>query len=92
MEDVKRNTCGRLPHASAAVQEPVEGAVEDDEERHDGRREPKASARHGRDEQRRRPGPHAVAPAEVQTRYLQRFNLLSEAAGFAPSDAAFDTE
>jgi hypothetical protein len=32
-------------------------------------------------------------PASVaQARYVQRFHLLSEAAGFSPASAAFDTE
>jgi 5'-deoxynucleotidase YfbR-like HD superfamily hydrolase len=30
--------------------------------------------------------------AQAQTRYVQRFHLLSEAAGFAPAPAAFETE
>ena len=35
-----------------------------------------------------------LAPAQAQTRYIQRYNVLSEAAGFATTakDAAFDTE
>lgn len=34
-----------------------------------------------------------LAPAQAQARYIQRYHVLSEAAGFAgPSDAAFDTE
>jgi len=31
-------------------------------------------------------------PALAQTRYVQRFQLLSEAAGFSPAPAAFETE
>ena len=31
-------------------------------------------------------------PAEAQARYLERFRILSESAGLAPSQAAFDTE
>jgi len=35
-----------------------------------------------------------LAPAQAQSRYIQRYNVLSEAAGFATgaADAAFDTE
>ena len=34
-----------------------------------------------------------LPPAQAQARYVERFNLLSEAAGYAPSGgAAFDTE
>jgi uncharacterized protein len=34
-----------------------------------------------------------LSPAQAQTRYIQRYHVLSEAAGFAgPADAAFDTE
>lgn len=35
-----------------------------------------------------------LAPGQAQTRYIQRYNVLSEAAGFATAhpDAAFDTE
>ena len=34
-----------------------------------------------------------LSPAQAQTRYIQRYHVLSEAAGFAGSpDAAFDTE
>jgi 5'-deoxynucleotidase YfbR-like HD superfamily hydrolase len=33
-----------------------------------------------------------VAPAGAQARYLERFHILAEAAGLAPSQAAFDTE
>jgi uncharacterized protein len=33
-----------------------------------------------------------LAPGEAQDRYLQRFHVLSEGAGFAPVAAAFDTE
>ena len=33
-----------------------------------------------------------LPPAQAQARYLQRYHILSEAAGFAPVDAAFDTE
>lgn len=34
-----------------------------------------------------------LAPAQAQARYIQRYHVLSEAAGFAgPPDAAFDTE
>jgi 5'-deoxynucleotidase YfbR-like HD superfamily hydrolase len=33
-----------------------------------------------------------LAPAQAQARYVQRFHLLSEAAGFARTAAAFDTE
>jgi uncharacterized protein len=35
-----------------------------------------------------------LSPAQAQSRYIQRYNVLSEAAGFAAtsSDAAFDTE
>ena len=32
------------------------------------------------------------SPAHAQERYVQRFHLLSEAAGYAPAPAAFDTE
>lgn len=31
-------------------------------------------------------------PSVAQARYIQRYHVLSEAAGFAPADAAFDTE
>ncbi|MDP1619052.1 HD family hydrolase [Phenylobacterium sp.] len=30
--------------------------------------------------------------SQAQARYIQRYHVLSEAAGFAPADAAFDTE
>jgi hypothetical protein len=33
-----------------------------------------------------------LSAAQAQTRYIQRYNVLSEAAGFASSDAAFETE
>jgi 5'-deoxynucleotidase YfbR-like HD superfamily hydrolase len=33
-----------------------------------------------------------LAPAQAQARYVQRYHVLSEAAGYAPSPAAFDTE
>jgi uncharacterized protein len=33
-----------------------------------------------------------LAPSQAQARYVQRFHILSEAAGFAPTPAAFDTE
>lgn len=33
-----------------------------------------------------------LAPAQAQSRYVQRFHLLSEAAGYEPTAAAFDTE
>jgi 5'-deoxynucleotidase YfbR-like HD superfamily hydrolase len=33
-----------------------------------------------------------LPPAAAQTRYLERFHLLSEAAGYTPTAAAFDTE
>ena len=33
-----------------------------------------------------------LAPAAAQTRYVERFHLLSEAAGYTPVAAAFDTE
>jgi 5'-deoxynucleotidase YfbR-like HD superfamily hydrolase len=33
-----------------------------------------------------------LAPAAAQARYLERFRTLAEAAGLAPSQAAFDTE
>ncbi|MDB5451722.1 MAG: hypothetical protein JWO33_300, partial [Caulobacteraceae bacterium] len=33
-----------------------------------------------------------LPPAAAQLRYVQRFNLLSEAAGFQPGPSAFDTE
>lgn len=32
------------------------------------------------------------SPSHAQERYIQRYNVLSEAAGFAPAPAAFDTE
>jgi 5'-deoxynucleotidase YfbR-like HD superfamily hydrolase len=32
------------------------------------------------------------APREAEARYLQRYHVLSEAAGYAPTPAAFDTE
>jgi len=35
---------------------------------------------------------HALAPLEAEARYLQRFEVLSQAAGYAGGDAAFDTE
>lgn len=31
-------------------------------------------------------------PSVAQARYIQRYHVLSEAAGFAPADAAFNTE
>jgi uncharacterized protein len=34
----------------------------------------------------------SLAPAVVQARYIQRFHVLSEAAGFESNAAAFDTE
>jgi 5'-deoxynucleotidase YfbR-like HD superfamily hydrolase len=34
----------------------------------------------------------SLAPALVQTRYIQRFHVLSEAAGYEGAAAAFDTE
>jgi 5'-deoxynucleotidase YfbR-like HD superfamily hydrolase len=33
-----------------------------------------------------------MAPAVAQARYLDRYHLLAEAAGYAPTPAAFDTE
>ena len=33
-----------------------------------------------------------LSAAQAQTRYIQRYHVLSEAAGFASSDVAFDTE
>jgi 5'-deoxynucleotidase YfbR-like HD superfamily hydrolase len=33
-----------------------------------------------------------LPPSQAQTRYVERFHLLSEAAGYAPSAAAFGTE
>jgi 5'-deoxynucleotidase YfbR-like HD superfamily hydrolase len=33
-----------------------------------------------------------MAPAQAQTRYVQRFDVLSDAAGFAPITSAFDSE
>ena len=33
-----------------------------------------------------------LPPSEAQNRYVQRYHLLSEAAGYAPVAAAFDTE
>ncbi len=33
-----------------------------------------------------------LPPAQAQERYVLRYHVLSEAAGFAPADAAFDTE
>jgi uncharacterized protein len=33
-----------------------------------------------------------LAPAQAQMRYVQRYHVLSEAAGFSATDAAFDTE
>jgi 5'-deoxynucleotidase YfbR-like HD superfamily hydrolase len=33
-----------------------------------------------------------MAPAVAQARYLDRYHLLAEAAGYAPAPAAFDTE
>lgn len=33
-----------------------------------------------------------LPPAVAQTRYIQRYTVLSEAAGFAPAPAAFNTE
>jgi 5'-deoxynucleotidase YfbR-like HD superfamily hydrolase len=33
-----------------------------------------------------------LPPREAQARYVQRFNILSEAAGYAPTPAAFETE
>ncbi|MFN3514178.1 MAG: YfbR-like 5'-deoxynucleotidase [Phenylobacterium sp.] len=33
-----------------------------------------------------------LAPAQAQMRYVQRYHVLSEAAGFSAVDAAFDTE
>lgn len=33
-----------------------------------------------------------LSPAEAAERYLQRFHVLSEAAGFAPAASAFDSE
>ena len=33
-----------------------------------------------------------AAPREAEARYLQRYHVLSEAAGYAPTPAAFDTE
>jgi hypothetical protein len=33
-----------------------------------------------------------LEPREAQARYVHRFHILSEAAGFAPTPAAFDTE
>jgi 5'-deoxynucleotidase YfbR-like HD superfamily hydrolase len=35
---------------------------------------------------------HPLAPNDAQDRYLHRFRLLSEAAGYAPGQGAFDTE
>jgi 5'-deoxynucleotidase YfbR-like HD superfamily hydrolase len=34
----------------------------------------------------------SLAPAVIQTRYIQRFHVLSEAAGYESAAAAFDTE
>jgi uncharacterized protein len=33
-----------------------------------------------------------LSASQAQARYVQRYHVLSEAAGFAPADAAFDTE
>ncbi len=33
-----------------------------------------------------------LAPPEAEARYLQRYRILSQAAGYAPTPAAFDTE
>jgi len=33
-----------------------------------------------------------AASREAETRYLQRYHVLSEAAGYTPTPAAFDTE
>ena len=33
-----------------------------------------------------------LAPADAQNRYLERYHLLAEAAGFAPAPQAFATE
>jgi len=33
-----------------------------------------------------------LSASQAQARYIQRYHVLSEAAGFAPADAAFDTE
>jgi 5'-deoxynucleotidase YfbR-like HD superfamily hydrolase len=38
------------------------------------------------------PSMKAQSPADAAQRYLQRFHVLSEAAGFAPGLTAFDTE
>ena len=35
---------------------------------------------------------HPLPPFEAQARYVQRYHVLAEAAGYAPSPAAFDTE
>jgi 5'-deoxynucleotidase YfbR-like HD superfamily hydrolase len=39
-----------------------------------------------------RPTLTPLSPAEAAHRYLQRYHVLSEAAGFAPAPAAFDSE
>ena len=33
-----------------------------------------------------------LAPRDAEARYVQRYHVLSEAAGYAPTSAAFDTE
>jgi hypothetical protein len=33
-----------------------------------------------------------MSPAQAQARYVQRFEVLSDAAGFAPITSAFDSE
>ncbi len=35
---------------------------------------------------------HPLPPAEAQQRYLQRYHVLAEAAGFTPAPLAFETE
>ena len=35
---------------------------------------------------------HPMAPADAQARYVQRYHVLAEAAGYAPAPQAFDTE
>jgi hypothetical protein len=39
-----------------------------------------------------RPQMTPMAPGEAANRYLQRFHVLSEAAGYAPTPSAFDSE
>jgi uncharacterized protein len=35
---------------------------------------------------------HPLAPSEAQARYVQRYHVLAEAAGYTPAPQAFDTE